>query len=148
MTLLITHPNTFSQEQHIFKSDRVILNSVKNDILLVAKNIVAIGAENDIHLNAGNNLYLNTKTGKIILGKPTDPERNGDQQMILGDNLISLLEDVLQLLRTFQVTTPVGEGQAGPKVSAKVSELSKKYFSSKSPKYILSDIGYLANNKK
>lgn len=148
--LKITPPNEYSSKQILIKSDRLVFNAFTSDILMGSKNTIALAANGEIHINSAGNLYLNVKQGsKIIIGKVDSKNRKTEQEAVLGNNLKNLLDDILQLLTTFQVITPSGEGQAGPDVAAKVSKLKTEYL--KDPKkdtYILSDLLYIASNLK
>jgi len=146
--LKIQAPNEFSGKQVLIKSDRLVFNAFNNDIILAAKNTIALSASNEIHINSAGNTYLNVKDGsKIVVGK-VGTTRKSEQPAVLGRSLNNFIDDLLQLLTTFQVTTPSGEGQAGPKVAAQVQKFKKKYFRKKSPDYILSDLLFIADNRK
>jgi len=144
--LKIQTPNDYSGKQVLIKSDRLVFNASTNDILLASKNIIAIGASNELHLNSGGNMYLNVKKGsRIVLGK-AGTDRKREQEMVLGKSLSNFLDDIMQLLITFQVTTPSGEGQAGPKVAQQIQKIKNKYLKKGSKDYILSDSYFIADN--
>lgn len=146
--LKIQAPNEYSGKQILVKSDRLVLNASTNDIILASKNTIAIGASNELHLNSAGNLYLNVKQGsKIVIGK-SGKDRKSEQAAVLGKSLSNFLDDVLQLLITFQVTTPGGEGQAGPKVAEQVQKIKQKYLKKGSKDYILSDLFFISDNVK
>lgn len=146
--LKIQAPNEYSGKQILVKSDRLVLNASTNDIILASKNTIAIGASNELHLNSAGNLYLNVKQGsKIVIGK-SGKDRKSEQAAVLGKSLSNFLDDVLQLLITFQVTTPAGEGQAGPKVAEQVQKIKQKYLKKGSKDYILSDLFFISDNVK
>jgi hypothetical protein len=144
----ITAPNTYSGEQIVIKTGRIVLNSSTNDIILAAKNSIALAANKEIHINSFGDMHLNVSPGsKILIGKP-DKDRKAYQSTVLGKNLNLLIEDLLQILVTLQVTTPSGEGQVGPKTASAIQKLKKKYFKKDSPQYILSDLLFIIDNKK
>lgn len=141
--------NEYSGKQILIKSDRIVLNAFKNDVIIGAKSTLALAASNEIHINSAGNLYLNVKDGsKVIIGKPGSDTRKGDQPAVLGTNLSDFLDELMQLLITFQTVSSAGEGQAGPLVGTKVQELKKRYLSSSSENYILSDLLHIADNAK
>lgn len=148
--LKLQAPNEYSGKQILIKSDRLVFNSFTSDILLASKNSIALSANGEIHINSAGNLYLNVKQGsKITIGKVDSKNRKTEQEAVLGKNLKNLLEDILQLLVTFQVVTPSGEGQAGPDVATKVNKLKRDYLADAGKDtYILSDILYIASNFK
>lgn len=145
--LHVQHVNEYSGKQIIFKSDRIVFCANGGDLILAAKNNIALSSDGEIHLNSNDDLHINVNEGsKIIIGKPGTKIRKTEQPAVLGTNLHNFLEDIMQLLITFQVTTPSGEGQAGPKVSSELQKIKKKYFTKKSKSYIFSDLLYIADN--
>jgi len=147
--LHIQLPNEFSGKQVLVKSDRLVFNAATNDIILAAKGTIALAATDQIHINSKGNLHLNVEDGsKIVIGKSGSRTRKSEQPAVLGTNLQTFLEDLMQLLVTFGVTTPSGEGQASPRVNTEVQKFKKKYFNKKSKNYILSDMFFIADNKQ
>lgn len=145
--LKIQHPSEYSGKQVIIKSDRLVFHASTDDILLASKNIIALASGYELHLNSAGNIYLNSKDGKVIIGKPSDPDRKGEQNAVLGNNLLKFLEDLSLILSTFQVETPSGEGTATIKVTQNIQKLKETYFNPSSKSYLLSDIMSIANNK-
>lgn len=149
MSLQIQPPNEYSGKQVLIRSDRLVFNASAGDIILATKGVVAISAEDEIHINSKGNLYLNVQDGsKIIIGKPGSKSRKSENAAVLGTKLLSLIEDVLQLMVTFTVTTPSGTGTADPAVNSKIQKFKAKYLKPNSPDYILSDLMYIADNSK
>ena len=147
--LKIQAVNEYSGKQAIIKSDRIIMNAFNNDVVIGAKSTIALAASNEIHINSSGNMYLNVKDGsKIVIGKSGTPARKGEQPAVLGTNLSDFLDELLQLLVTFQTVSSAGEGQAGPRVGTKVQAIKQKYLSSRSQNYILSDLLYIVDNLK
>lgn len=149
MALQIQTPNDYSGEQILITSDRLVFNAASSDIVIASKGVVAIGAEDQVHINSKGNMYLNVKDGsKIIIGKPGSKTRKSQNQAVLGNKILNLLEDVLQVLITFKVVTPGGAGTADPEVNTKLQKIKAKYFKPNSKDYILSDLLYIADNVK
>jgi|694.fasta_scaffold53648_6 hypothetical protein len=147
--LHIQLPNEFSGKQVLIKSDRLVFNAATNDIILAAKGTIALAANDQIHINSKSNLYLNVEDGaKIVVGKSGSKTRKSEQPAVMGTSLQTFLEDLMQLLVTFGVTTPSGEGQASPRVNTEIQKFKRKYFSKNSKDYILSDLLFIADNKK
>lgn len=147
--LRIQHPNEYSSEQVIISSDRLVFTALKSDLILASKNTLALSANHEIHINSNGNLYLNVNEGsQIIIGKPGTEIRSSKQPAVMGTNLKNFVDDVMQLLITFQVTTPSGEGQSSPKVNEQVQKLKTKYLKKNSKNYILSDLLFIADNHK
>jgi hypothetical protein len=127
----------------------LVFNAATNDIILAAKGTIALAANDQIHINSKSNLYLNVEDGaKIVVGKSGSKTRKSEQPAVMGTSLQTFLEDLMQLLVTFGVTTPSGEGQASPRVNTEIQKFKRKYFSKNSKDYILSDLLFIADNKK
>ena len=149
MPLQIQPPNDYSGKQVLIKSDRLVFNAAASDIILASKGVVALSAEDQIHLNSKGNLYLNVEDGsKIIIGKPGSKTRKLENSAVLGNKLINFIEDILQLLITFQVVTPGGQGTADTTVNTQIQKLKTKYLKTNSKDYILSDLLFIADNAK
>jgi len=111
---VLTNPTDVSKyfnSQIFLNADRVVLNSKKDDILILAKTNIEFGTDNIINLNAGNRVHINSP--KTFLG--TKP--NGtlpDEPMMLGNKTITLLSNTLSHLYEFcsllsaAVSTPEG----------------------------------------
>lgn len=148
MALSIASPNEYAGPQRIISSGRVILHAATSDIILASAGTIALASDNEIHLNSKGDLRLNVKDGsKVKIGK-IGGKRSEYKEIVLGPNLQSLIEDLFQLLTTFQVTTPSGNGNASPDVASKIEKLKKKYLKAKSADYILSDFVVVASNLK
>jgi len=84
--------------QMLFHSDRIIINSKKNDIFL--------SSFNDIHLGTGRNLTISTNEDLIIesrniyLGSPTNREKRDEKMepMVLGTQLFDILTELTDAL--------------------------------------------------
>ena len=96
--------------QILFHSDRITINSKKEDIF--------ISSFNDIHLGAGRNLTISTNEDLIIesrniyLGSPTNREKRNEKMepMVLGDQLIDILKKIINGIGNLTVPGPF----AGP----------------------------------
>lgn len=91
-------PQKYSNNQILLSSDRITLNSKKDEILLLANSNIELGANQVIHLNSGESILLNSP--KIFLGlnsngnTPTEPA-------LLGAKTIDLLSELLLALNRF-----------------------------------------------
>jgi len=111
----LTNPieaSKYFNPQAILNSDRIILNSKKDEVMLFAKTNVEISTKNIINLNANERVHLNSNT--IFLGTvnnqlPTEP-------LVLGDKLNTLLENLLDSLYSFgaSLSTVVGSPEGAP----------------------------------
>jgi hypothetical protein len=98
--------------QIIINSDRVVLNSKKDEIMLFAKTNIELNTKNIINLNADERVHLNSSTvflGTVNNSLPTEP-------LVLGDKLNTLLENLLDSLYNFgtSLSTVVGSPEGAP----------------------------------
>ena len=89
-------PNKYTNgSQIILNSDRITLNSKKDEVMIFAKTNIEISTNNIINLNAGSRVHLNTKY--VFLGTkkdgtvPTEP-------LLLGNKTVQLLTQLLKVL--------------------------------------------------
>jgi len=111
----LTNPIDVSEyfnAQIIINSDRVVLNSKRDEIMLFAKTNIELNTNNIINLNANERVHLNSNT--IFLGTvnnqlPTEP-------LVLGDKLNTILENLLDSLYSFgaSLSTVVGSPEGAP----------------------------------
>jgi hypothetical protein len=111
----LTNPiNTldYFNAQIIINSDRVVLNSKRDEVMIFAKSNIELNTKNIINLNADERVHLNSNT--IFLGTvnnqlPTEP-------LVLGDKLNTLLENLLDSLYNFgtSLSTVVGSPEGAP----------------------------------
>jgi len=95
-------PESYINSQVILNSDRVTINSKKDEVLLFAKTDIGLNTDNNIILNAGKNIHLNiegkNKNSKILLGT----KLNGtvpDEPVLLGGQTHDLLLEMCNTLR-------------------------------------------------
>jgi hypothetical protein len=119
--------------QVIINSDRVVLNSKKDEVMIFAKSNIELNTKNIINLNADERVHLNSNT--IFLGTvnnqlPTEP-------LILGNKMYNLLEDLLDSLYNLglSLSTVVGSPEGAPAVDINMAAEG-----------LLNDIDKLNNN--
>lgn len=100
-------PNQYSGAQVILNSGRLVFNTTQDHLML--------SSQKSINLNATEGIYTDTtgdtvfQSNKLYLGGTKE-----SQPVVLGDELVSLLTDVLEDLSTLsktltnQVSTPIG----------------------------------------
>ena len=99
-----TNPTKYSNSQIILSSDRITLNSRKDEIMLHSNTNIELGATQIIHLNSSNSILLNSP--KIYLGlnstgkTPTEPALLGAQTVELLDKLLEALNNFASDIRT------------------------------------------------
>jgi hypothetical protein len=110
--------------QIIISSDRVILNSKDNYLMLFGQEGVAISSPGNVNIDADDavtiygedGLYLGvpgkgTTEGKVTKAPKTKAEATIDfdyEPLVLGLKLANLLEDLLVTLKSARVVSPVG----------------------------------------
>ncbi len=134
-------PDSFVLPQIIMNSDRITLNSKKENILLSSIKNIEISSNSVINLNAGEIIHLHldtSKSGRICLGT----QENGSypsEPVLLGDKTHDLLVSMCDTLRRVggflgQVVIPTTEGgmeavactSAGQQLLSDIEGLSRK----------------------
>lgn len=94
-------PSEYISSQIILNSDRITLNSKKDEVLLFAKTNIGLNTDNNIILNAGQNVHINIEAknpeSKILLG--TKPDNTvPDEPVLLGGQTHDLLLEICRTL--------------------------------------------------
>ncbi len=85
------YPKYFSGNQFIFNSDRIVLNAVKNEIILSAKKSVGLSSDMSFYLDVGDKTVINSP--KIYLGiDSTEP-------LLLGKKWVSLMKEMISAIK-------------------------------------------------
>ena len=111
----LTNPldvSKYFNSQVIVNSDRIVLNSKRDEVMIFAKTNVEISTKNIINLNADERIHLNG--GNVFLGTvnnqlPTEP-------ILLGNRTLTVLENLLDGLYNFgtSLATVVGSPEGAP----------------------------------
>lgn len=128
-------PNKYFNSQLILNSDRVTINSKKDEVMIYAKTNIELNTNNIINLNAKGRVHLNS--GEILLG--TNPKNNNIYEpVLLGLSTVELLSNLMAGFQTFiselqsAVSTPEGTpltginaaaGSLGPKLESLMGKL-------------------------
>lgn len=95
-------PKQYIFPQVILNSDRITINSKKDEILLFSKTNIEISSNNIINLNANNYIHLNIESknpnSKILLGTKVD-NTVPDEPVLLGGQTHDLLLEMCNTLR-------------------------------------------------
>jgi hypothetical protein len=107
-------PSRYFNAQVIINSDRVVLNSKRDEVMIFAKSNIELSTKNIINLNANERVHLNSNTvflGTVNNSLPTEP-------LVLGDKLNTLLENLLDSLYIFGSTlsSVVGSPEGAPAI--------------------------------
>lgn len=99
----------YTNPQIILNSDRVVLNSKKDEVMLFAKTNIELNTKNTINLNADKRIHLNSN--QIFLGSYNN---TAPQPVLLGNNtidlLISLQSALIKLADSLSKVTSSSEG--------------------------------------
>jgi hypothetical protein len=111
----LTNPidaSKYFNAQAILNSDRIVLNSKKDEVMIFAKTNVEISTKNIINLNAGNRVHLNSD--RVFLGTVNDqlPTEN----IVLGGKLHDLLLDLMDTIHQFGtgIASAIGSPEGTP----------------------------------
>lgn len=105
-------PSDYISSQLIFNSDRITLNSKKDEVLLFAKTNIELNSDNIININAGRVAHINSPS--IVLGTnpdgsyPTEPVLLGDKTYDLFLEIFRALSNLAGFLSSSTVATPEG----------------------------------------
>jgi hypothetical protein len=95
-------PSKYIYSQVILNSDRVTINSKKDEVLLFAKTNLELSTDNIINLNAGDYIHLNIESknpnSKILLGTKVN-NTVPDEPVLLGGQTHDLLLEMCNTLR-------------------------------------------------
>ncbi len=109
-------PEKYNRPQIILNSDRITLNSKRDEILMFSRSNIELSTDNIINLNAGKIIHLHidekNPNSQILLGTrangeiPYEGVLLGNQTVILFERLISALQNLSYYLST--ASTPQG----------------------------------------
>ena len=145
-------------DQLFINSDRILLSSKASEFIIFGKGNTgiitdgnfSIDAEKEIyihnnknvtiHSKGSNQIFLNSESGKIFLGKNTGTGQAGAdvQQMVLGGELVKILEDLILAILKQMYLTPAGPSKLGPENASEFQQIANKL------KTILSANNYLS----
>jgi hypothetical protein len=111
----LTNPidtSKYFNAQAILNSDRIVLNSKKDEIMIFAKTNVEISTKNIINLNAGDRVHLNSD--RVFLG--TVNNQLPTENIVLGGKLHDLLLNLMDALHEFGtgLSSVVGSPEGTP----------------------------------
>ena len=132
----------YINSQLIFNSDRITLNSKRDEVLISVKTNIELSTDNIINLNAGDYIHLhidhNNADSRIFLGTDKDGT-TPSEPVVLGGPMYDILLDMLSALSkvaaSFSNTTvPTSDGnipipsliEAGEELFGDIEELQDK----------------------
>ena len=147
-------------DQLWINSDRIIISAKANEFIIFSKGNTgvitdgnySIDAEKEVYIHNKNNItihseganqiFLNSDNGKIYLGKNSGEGDAGAsvQKMVLGGELVKVLEDLIDAITKQVYLTPAGPSATGPTNVASFNQIKSKL------KTILSAKNFLSKN--
>jgi hypothetical protein len=119
-----TEPNNYINPQIILNSDRIVLNTKKDDIILNSSGFIELSTDSIINLNSAGWIHLNIESNnrdsKILLCTQVN-KTFPDNPILLGRETTEILSDILQSLKNLAFylasSISVTEGSAIPSVN-------------------------------
>jgi hypothetical protein len=107
-----TDVSKYFNAQVVINSDRIVLNSKRDEVMIFAKSNIELNTKNIINLNADERIHFNSNTvflGTVNNSLPTEP-------LVLGDKLNTLLENLLDSLYNFGIalSSVIGSPEGAP----------------------------------
>jgi hypothetical protein len=87
------YPNSYKGPQAIINSERILLNSTKDSVLISGQKVISLSANEGIGLSTSGSMSI--ESGELKLGAS-----NAEQPIILGDTFLTELNGVLKGLKT------------------------------------------------
>lgn len=139
--------NNFKGSQIVLNSDRLVLNTKKDFIVIAGGKGVSISSLKNVKIDCDEELVVAPKVGFFIgPGKAKDPQNTsghpGYDPMVLGGQLKSILDDLIDVIKNMKILFSVNGSTL--KSSTK-NELEK--IKARIPQ-ILSTYSYLSNTQK
>tara|TARA_B100000900_G_C20555246_1_gene706514 strand:+ start:334 stop:1611 length:1278 start_codon:yes stop_codon:yes gene_type:complete len=129
--LIYKYGNSPNQNQMLFYSDRIIINSKTEDIFLSSNNDIHIGTKRHLTISTSENLVVESE--RTYLG---DPNKKTMDNMVLGKKLQDTLKSIVDIFSKIQVLTQLGPQNILPTAQADIQKalsnidgiLSDKHF--------------------
>ena len=90
--IIPTNPEEYTGNQIVITSNRVLINSKEDHVLLSGKKSVGLSSDNSINIDAQTDFIVKTNKGKILLG---DMDETKTQSLLLGDKTTDLISNLL-----------------------------------------------------
>jgi len=113
-------PPNYTNPQIILNSDRITLNSKKDDIVLISSGFIELNTDSIINLNAGNYTHINSP--KISLGTKKDGTV-ADEPLLLGNKTKDLLTQLMSIIEELSngLASAVAPPQGSPLTGVNVA---------------------------
>jgi hypothetical protein len=111
-------PSKYVDSQIILNSDRVTINSKKDEVLLFAKTNIELNSDNIININAGKVAHINSPS--IALGTNSDGSYP-KEAVLLGNQTIIAFDKILNALQNLAYYLKQASTQDGPIVGCSMA---------------------------
>jgi len=154
------YPNSkdFTGDQLFVNSDRIVLSAKAKEFIIFGKGNTgvitdgkySIDAEKEVYVNSNKNItihsagsnqiFFNSENGKVYIGKNSGEGDAGAsvQKMVLGGDLVKILQDLIGAITEQFFLTPSGPSKVGPENIADFEAIKSRL------KDILSSTNYLS----
>lgn len=144
-------------------TDRILLSARVNEFLIFGQKQVgvfsggrfSVDAQDDVYMFAnkgnvifhcggrGKQIFLNSDGGEVYIGKNDKPGKDGDpvQPMVLGGELVKILQDLIDEINKQSYMTPAGTSNVAPLNQTAFTKIRKKL------DVILSESNFLSKKK-
>lgn len=119
-------------------ADRIIIDARADYAIISSKRGTAITSAGPVKIDSGEDVVVNP-TSAFYIGNPTavNPKTaaqqnvgaDGDMKyepLILGNKLIEVLRDVIQLISTIKIDTPTGAGYLSSDIQSNLTKLNSR----------------------
>jgi hypothetical protein len=104
-----SNPNNYNNPQIIINSDRILINSKKENTILSAQKSIELSSNENVEINS-NNTLINSK--KTFIGE------NANESLLLGDSHTELMKALISNLTEFMsICSNLTYGQAGTPIT-------------------------------
>jgi hypothetical protein len=116
-------PPNYTNPQIILNSDRITLNSKKDDIVLISSGFIELNTDSIINLNAGAYTHINSP--KISLGTKKDGTV-ADEPLLLGNKTKDLLTQLMSIIEELSngLASAVAPPQGSPLIGINTAGVS------------------------
>jgi len=127
--LIYKYGSEEDENQILFLSDRIVMNSKSDDIYLSSNKDIHIGTKRHLTVSTSENFIVESE--KTYLG---DPNKKEMDNMVLGKKLQEVLKGIVNIFNKIQITTQLGPQKILPVTEPDIQQ-------------VLSDINTIISNK-
>lgn len=93
-------PKTYNKPQIVLNSERLILNSKVDSIIICSNSLISLSAKKSVHIDIGPSVASNPEENYLVVNSPKIKlGLNANQSVIKGNNFFSELIDFLNRLK-------------------------------------------------